>query len=258
VPELIEVELYRRAAEQLVGDTVREVVEIDPRYSRGLAVSDVVEVLTGATVEHVRRTGKLLLVDTDRAVVGLRFGMTGRLLVDGVGPIDRLEYGASRDDRRWDRFVVVFESGRDLTINDPRRFGAIEIDPDESALGADAASITVGGLRHALEGRTGPLKARLLDQHRVAGLGNLLVDETLWRVGLSPSREAGHLDPDELRLLARTIRSTVRDLARRGGSHTGDLQAARLDGASCPRDGAILRRESIGGRTTYWCPEHQK
>ncbi len=257
MPELIEVELYRRAAEQLVGDTVREVAEIDPRYPRGTPRSGVVEALTGSTVEHVRRTGKLLLLDTDRAVIGLRFGMTGRLLIDGAGPIDRLEYGASRDDRRWDRFVVVFESGRLLTINDPRRFGAVEIDPDEAALGVDAAAISVGALRQALAGGTGPLKARLLDQHRVAGLGNLLVDETLWRAGLSPIRDAGGLDADEHRRLARTIRSTVGLLTRRGGSHTGDLQRARLERAWCPRDGTTLRRETVGGRTTYWCPEHQ-
>ena len=101
------------------------------------------------------------------------------------------------------------------------------------------------------------LKARLLDQRRVAGLGNLLVDEALWRAGLSPLREARSLDAPESARLHRNIRRTLAVLGERGGSHTGDLQPARVRGGCCPRDGTPLRREQVGGRTTYWCPEHQ-
>jgi formamidopyrimidine-DNA glycosylase len=91
----------------------------------------------------------------------------------------------------------------------------------------------------------------------VAGIGNLLADEMLWRAGLDPARPAGDLTPAELRRLHRHLRRTLDELDERGGSHTGDLQAARVRGAVCPRDRAPLERRTIGGRTTYSCPHHQ-
>ena len=104
---------------------------------------------------------------------------------------------------------------------------------------------------------TAPLKARLLDQARVAGIGNLLADEILWRAGLDPARPAGGLDAGERRALLDAVGEVLRDLGARGGSHTGDLrQAAALDGL-CPRDGAALERRQVGGRTTWSCPAHQ-
>ncbi|HSL56733.1 MAG TPA: hypothetical protein VK866_02720, partial [Acidimicrobiales bacterium] len=122
----------------------------------------------------------------------------------------------------------------------------------------DAAGLTPARLRDALGDSDAPLKARLLDQARVAGLGNLLVDETLWRAGLDPARRAGGLGDAERRRLLRAIRVVLDELGRRGGSHTGDLMAARVRGGSCPRDGAPLDRRTIGGRTTYSCPRHQR
>jgi formamidopyrimidine-DNA glycosylase len=96
-----------------------------------------------------------------------------------------------------------------------------------------------------------------MDQRRVAGLGNLLADETLWRAGLDPARPAGSLSTGERRRLHRQIRSTVAQLEARGGSHMGDLQLARVRGGQCPKDGAELARRTVGGRTTYSCPVHQ-
>ena len=98
MPELIEVELYRQAAEAVVGATVVDVPTLDPRYTRGTPTEVAIDAISGATIVAVRRIGKLLLLDTDRGVVGVRFGMTGRLLIDGVGPIDALEYGPTSDD----------------------------------------------------------------------------------------------------------------------------------------------------------------
>jgi formamidopyrimidine-DNA glycosylase len=94
-----------------------------------------------------------------------------------------------------------------------------------------------------------------MDQHRIAGLGNLLVDEALWRAGIDPARAAFTIDPDRRKVLHKAIRTMLRTLDRRGGSHTGDMPRA-LD-VPCPRDGALLRRGKVGGRTTYWCPVHQ-
>ncbi len=96
-----------------------------------------------------------------------------------------------------------------------------------------------------------------MDQSRIAGLGNLLVDETLWRAGLDPARPAMSLDAGEQVRLRRAISTTLRVLARRGGSHTGDLMVARIPGGHCPKDGAPLQRRTVGGRTTYSCPVHQ-
>ena len=121
-------------------------------------------------------------------------------------------------------------------IRDPRRLGGVELDPDEDRLGPDAWTLSGAELTRALGTGTGPLKARLLDQARVAGLGNLLVDEILWRSGLDPARPAGSLDAPERRRLCGRIRSTLDELDQRGGSHTGDLHEHRRAGGSCPRD----------------------
>ena len=97
-----------------------------------------------------------------------------------------------------------------------------------------------------------------MDQRRLAGLGNLLTDEILWRAGLSPGRPGRLAVRPRASRLAATVRSTVAELTERGGSHTGELQPARRRDGHCPRDGAPLRRETMGGRTTYWCPSHQR
>ena len=98
------------------------------------------------------------------------------------------------------------------------------------------------------------IKARLLDQGSIAGVGNLLADETLWRARLSPRRVAGELSTEELDHLRRQLRAATRDAIREGGVHTGRFVQARGRGGTCPRDGAALERATIGGRTTYWCP----
>jgi formamidopyrimidine-DNA glycosylase len=134
----------------------------------------------------------------------------------------------------------------------------VQLDPYEDRLGPDALSITLASLRHALEGSTVALKARLLDQTRLAGVGNLVADEALWRASLSPLRPAGSLTPADIRRLHRHLRATLDDLLARGGSHMGDLLPARHPGGMCPRDGTPLVRATVGGRTTWWCPAHQR
>jgi formamidopyrimidine-DNA glycosylase len=259
VPELPEVEAYRRLAERAVGRRVATVDAPDAWFlKRGLTARMVRDALVGRRLDRARRIGKLLLLDTDGGpVLGLRFGMTGRLLVDHLAGVDHLEYSSLRDDTSWDRFVVHFDDGGELRVRDPRRLGGVELDPDERRLGVDALSVTPAQLRRALGRSTAPLKARLMDQAHVAGLGNLLTDELLWRAGLDPARPAGGLTEAEHRRLHRHVRRTVEELIARGGSHTGDLHLSRVRGATCPRDGTPLERRTIGGRTTYSCPAHQ-
>ncbi len=214
--------------------------------------------LIGRRLVGARRIGKLLLLDVDGGpVVGVRFGMTGSLFVDGIDAVGQLLYSSGRYDPAWDRWSVTFADGGRLVVHDPRRLGGVSLDPDVSRLGPDAASLGVAGLGRALAGSSAPLKARLLDQSRVAGVGNLIADEVLWRAGLSPLRPAGSLSPVEVRRLQRHLARTLSDLAERGGSHTGDLMDERHPGGRCPKDGTPLRRTTVGGRTSWWCPAHQ-
>jgi formamidopyrimidine-DNA glycosylase len=190
--------------------------------------------------------------------VGLRFGMTGRLVLDGVPGVDELRYASLRDVPGWDRFVLAFAEGGELRMRDPRRLGGVALDPDESAMGVDAASVRPAQLRDIVGGSRAPLKARLMDQARLAGVGNLIADEVLYRAGLDPARPAGSLEPAEVRRLHRHLRGTIDDLLERGGSHLGDVIPARGPGGTCPRDGTPLVRRTVGGRTTWSCPTHQR
>jgi formamidopyrimidine-DNA glycosylase len=259
MPEMLEIEFYRRAAERIVGRTITSVGAPDAWYLKGgLTSSGLRRAVSGRRVSAMRRRGKLLLLDTDDGpTVGLRFGMTGRLLVDGVPGMEHLEYGSDREVPAWDRLILGFAEGGELRIRDPRRLGGVELDPDEERLGPDALAISPSQLRDILVTSRAPLKARLMDQHALAGVGNLLVDEALWRAGLDPTRAANSLSVAELRRLHRHLRATLLELGTRGGSHTGDLQEERRRDGICPKDGTPLLRRTVGCRTTYSCPLHQ-
>jgi formamidopyrimidine-DNA glycosylase len=264
MPEILEVELYRGLAEKALGRNIDHVWMVDSRYGRGGTTP---RRLSGALVGHsfmeARRRGKLMLLDSDDGpTLGIRFGMTGGLVVDGQEALDRLLYGPGVFDDKWVRARITFADGGHLMLHDPRRFGSFELAPDESRLGPDALSASVADVRAAMAvvpGRasSAPLKARLLDQERLAGVGNLLADEMLWRAGLNPERRTP-LNDAELRALHTAMWATLRQLGRRGGSHMGDLMVERRVGGRCPRDGTELRRSTVGGRTTYWCPVHQR
>jgi formamidopyrimidine-DNA glycosylase len=225
----------------------------------GLAAPMLAEALAGRRFTDARRIGKLLLLDTESGpTVGLRFGMTGRLLVDGSAGVEHLEYSSPRQEPAWDRLRLVFADGGDLVMRDPRRLGGVFLDPDESRLGVDALSVTPSGLRRLLAASTAPLKARLMDQARLAGVGNLIADEVLFQAGLDPGRSAGSLSPAEARRLHRHLRATLELFLAQGGSHTGVLQPMRVRGGVCPRDGTPLQRRTVGGRTSWSCPRHQR
>jgi formamidopyrimidine-DNA glycosylase len=264
MPEILEVELYRTLAEKALWRPIEQVWMVDSRYGRGGTTPRRLQsALSGHEFTEARRRGKLLLLDTeDGPTLGVRFGMTGGLVVDGVAALDRLRYGPGVFDDKWVRARVTFSDGGDLLLHDPRRFGSLELAPNEGRLGPDALTVTLPELRAALGGagaqgsRSAPLKARLLDQERLAGVGNLLADEMLWRAGLDPGRRTP-LSDSELRALHKSLRATLRQLGGRGGSHMGALMEERRTGGHCPKDGAELRTAAVGGRTTWWCPLHQ-
>lgn len=261
MPELLEIEAYRGLFEdRALARPIAAVEAPDAWYLKeGLDARTLADALVGGQFVAARRHGKLLIADlADRPSVGLRFGMTGRLVVDEHQALDRLEHGSSRHEPTWDRLVVRFADGGDLRMHDPRRLGGVNLEPDLERLGPDAAALTLSATRAIARPSRAPVKALLMDQSRVAGLGNLLVDEALWRAGIDPTRAAKSLSDDEVATMHRAIRTTLTTLGRRGGSHTGDLQPQRREGGLCPKDGEPLRRRQVGGRTTYSCPRHQR
>ncbi|HLG01530.1 MAG TPA: DNA-formamidopyrimidine glycosylase family protein [Acidimicrobiia bacterium] len=260
MPELLEIEAYRTLFERRgLGRAIAAVDAPDAWYLKGgVDTRTIRDILVGSRFTAARRHGKLLIADlARRPSIGLRFGMTGRLIIDDREGIDHLEYGSSRAEPAWDRFVVRFTDGGVLRLRDPRRLGGVVVEPDTSRMGVDAATIHVRDVLRILAASRAPLKAVLMDQARIAGLGNLLTDEVLWRAGIAPERAACGLSADEARAVHRTIRRVIDVLGRRGGSHTGDLQPQRHRTGLCPNDGAPLVRSTVGGRTTYSCPVHQ-
>jgi formamidopyrimidine-DNA glycosylase len=259
VPEILEVEAARAVLDAHARD--REIVRVHAPdtwfLKRGTTPAALRHALIGNRFTEARRIGKQIILDTadPDTRLGVHLGMSGRVLVDNEEAGDPLVYASNRRVSKWHRFGVRFADGGSFMLRDPRRLGAAELDPDESRLGPDALTVTAAQLDHALGKRTAPIKAVLMDQARVAGLGNLLVDEALWRAGIDPARPAVDIGTDERRALHKAVRATLRVLGRRGGSHTGDMP--RDIDIPCPRDGAHLIRRTIGGRTTYLCPVHQ-
>jgi len=260
MPEILEVETARALIDARARDReIEEVFAPDAWFlKRGLTPAGADAALRGQSFVAARRRGKLILVDlSSGAVLGLHLGMSGRVLVDDEAAGDPLIYASNQPNPAWHRFGVQFADGGSMFLRDPRRLGGVELDPDEERLGPDAFDITLAQLRAMTARSRAPVKALIMDQSRIAGLGNLLCDEALWRAGIDPARPAHDLAGNEVKRLHRAIRDTLRILGRRGGSHTGDLTAARGPGLHCPRDGAPLLRRTVGGRTTYSCPVHQ-
>src|SRR5436190_2410044 len=221
---------------------------------RGLTPPAVRSALAGESFTHARRRGKLILVDlSSGGVLGLHLGMSGRVLVDDEAAGDPLLYASNKPDSAWHRFGVTFADCGTMFLRDPRRLGAVELDPDEERLGPDAFDLTLAQLDRVLTRSRAPVKAVLMDQSRVAGLGNLLVDEVLWRAGIDPARPARELDRNERRRVHRAVRRTLQLTLERGGAHTGDLMAQRIAGGVCPKDGTPFERRPVAGRTAVSC-----
>lgn len=265
MPEGLEAEIWTRSAQPLTGRVI-ERLWCDTR----VAPPDFVESLTGATIDAVRRRGKVVIVDTDGPSFGLHFGMTGRLVIDGHAPIVRLEYASGRDRAEWDRlrlWTVGATSARSLErgdhtalrMNDPRRLGRLTIDPDLSHLGADLLTLTAAELASGLGRRRSSIKPALLDQSVVAGLGNLCADEVLFHAGVAPHRPVDLLTTDEIASISAACRRRLPVMLDAGGSTHGDLSPElRAAAGACPLDGEPLTRTAINGRTAVWCRAHQR
>jgi formamidopyrimidine-DNA glycosylase len=247
MPELPEAERARQAIERALHREIVAVDDSDTYVCRPHAPGEIAAALTGRRLTAAHRRGKFMWVETDDGGpdLGLHLGMAGRIAID--------EPPAGR----WDRFVLEFADGGRLALHDRRRLGRAVIEPDFTHVGPDAGEVSRQEFRARIGRGNAPVKARLLDQTAISGVGNLLADEILWQAGISPRRRTGSLSDDELDQLRRATRRAIRNAIRRGGAHTGELNPERQAGGRCPRCGTELSRARIGGRTTYWCPVHQ-
>jgi formamidopyrimidine-DNA glycosylase len=249
MPELPEAERARQTLETAVGRTIAAVDDRDRYVARPHPPGEIADALTGHRVAAARRRGKFLWLDTDDGpTLGLHLGMAGRIVVDDE----------AAEPSKWDRFSLEFSDGSRLALRDKRRLGRAILNPDFTHVGPDAATMGRAEFRDVIGRGHTALKARLLNQHVISGIGNLLADQILWQARLSPRRDTGSLSVDELDRLRRELRSALRSAIAQGGAHTGRFVRVRGTTGVCPRDGHRLEKATVGGRTTYWCPECQR
>lgn len=277
MPELPEVESARATIERAaLNRPIADVDDSDAYECRPHRAGEIRDALVGRRLTGAFRRGKSIWCDTSgvgRAAtpgpaLGVHLGMSGRILVtDAAGKLteggDWVGGRYGRDGEQptrkaiWDRFTIVFADGGSLRLFDKRRLGRVRLDPDIDALGPDAELVTLRGFRAAIGPSTAPIKARLLDQSVIAGVGNLLADETLWQARISPRRRCNNLAPNDVAKLHRSLHHATKAAIRNGGVHTGTIIAFRHVGAQCPRCGIEMTRATVGSRTTWWCPKEQ-
>ncbi|MGH3292232.1 MAG: DNA-formamidopyrimidine glycosylase family protein [Trebonia sp.] len=273
MPELPEVESARAVIERK--GLWRRIVDVDDSDSyvcRPHLPGEIREALLDGELVTAMRQGKsmwcqvgpLPAAGTPEALtLGIHLGMSGKIVVaDANGAeVDGGDYWEGRrqpGDYRWARFTLTFDDGGRLMLVDPRRLGRIRLNPPSGLLGPDAQLITPAQFRVALAaGGTAPVKARIMDQRRIAGIGNLLADEILWRARIHPARAVGSLTTHERTRLLRASRDAIRDALRDGGVHTLTIIPRRRRGGTCPRDHAPMRTAAVDGRTSWWCSAEQ-
>ena len=247
MPELPEVERARQTLESALGRRIVGVDDTDTYVTRPHTPGEISSALIGHSLATAHRRGKFMWLETeDGPALGLHLGMSGRILVD------------PDDTTRWDRFTMEFEDGGRLVLRDKRRLGRAVLNPNFSHVGPDAAEVGRDDFRRLIGSGHTAIKARLLNQRAISGIGNLLADQILWQARISPLRNTSDLSVDDLDRLRRELRSAIRSAIRKGGAHTGNFIAARQRDGVCPRDGHRLERGRVGGRTTYWCPVCQR
>ena len=177
MPELPEAERARQQIERALGREIVAVDDTDTYVCRPHAPGEIAAALVGHTLTKANRRGKFLWAETDGGPdLGLHLGMAGP---------DRRRRAPPN---RWDRFVLEFADGGRLALRDKRRLGRAVIEPDFTHVGPDAAEVSRDVFRERVGRGTIAIKARLLDQKSIAGVGNLLADETLWQARLHPRR----------------------------------------------------------------------
>lgn len=270
MPELPEVETtVRGLAPVLEGRQIRRVLMRRPDLRRPMP-QDLGQRLTGATVTSLGRRAKYGLIDTDRGdTMIFHLGMSGRWRID---PTEELAH---------DHLILETEEGRTLALNDPRRFGSVDLVPTAElaewpafkALGPEplGPDFTANHLQRMLAGRVASIKLLLLDQRIVAGLGNIYVCEALHESRIAPMSGGGEITEPKLERLVAEVRavlesaieaggSTLRDYARPDGElgyFSKQFKVYGREGEPCECGGTVARYTE-GGRSTFWCPKCQR
>jgi len=268
VPELPEVETTVRGLATVLDG--RRLTRVEPRRPdlRRALPPDLGQRLTGARVTGLGRRAKYGLIGTDRNdTLVFHLGMSGRWRIDPA-ELDK-----------HDHLLIDTEEGRRLALNDPRRFGSVDLVPTAeldrwtgfAGLGPEPFDLTAEELKARLAGRSAAIKLLLLDQRIVTGLGNIYVCEALYRAGINPNREGGRISLDRLRRLVPAIVAVLTEAIAAGGSTLRDY--AQPDGAlgyfskafavydragaACACGGTV-KRFAQGGRSTWYCPACQR
>jgi formamidopyrimidine-DNA glycosylase len=268
MPELPEVESARAVIERKgLRRRIADVDDSDSYECRPHAPGEIRHALLGGELVSAMRRGKTMWCQTDLAsegvTLGIHLGMSGKIVIaDASGAeVDGGDYwegGRKPGDYRWARFSLTFDDGGRLLLVDPRRLGRVRLNPPVDQLGPDAQLITPAQFRAVLAaGAAAPVKARLMDQDRIAGIGNLLADEILWRARIHPARAVGDLTPADQSRLLRASRDAIKAAFRDGGVHTLTIVPHRRRGGTCPRDHAPMHTAAVGGRTSWWCSAEQ-
>jgi formamidopyrimidine-DNA glycosylase len=268
MPELPEVETTVRGLTRvLLG---RRIVRVEARREdlRRAFPVDLGQRLTGALVTGLRRRAKFGLIDTDRGdTMVFHLGMSGRWRIDpdAIGSHDHL--------------LLETDDGRRLALNDPRRFGSVDLVRTDglgewaplAALGPEPLELDAAELKRRLAGRTAAIKLLLLDQRIVAGLGNIYVCEALHRAHIHPLRAGGSVSPERLRRLVPAIHAVLEEAIAAGGSSLRDFASPDgelgyfsksfavydREGEPCGCGGKV-RRIAQGGRSTFYCAACQR
>ena len=273
MPELPEVETVRRSLElHLAGRTITGVEGEEVKLRRPLDPRSLASVLVGRRLEAFRRRGKFLLVDLEpEGTILVHLGMSGRLQI--AQPSEpRLPHN---------HLVLRLDDGRELRYADTRRFGLV----DWLAPGAEALDHSLSGLGvepldphiaeilpSLLHARWAPVKALLMDQRLIAGVGNIYAAEALWRARIRPTRPSNRTSLNRLTNLAVAVREVLTEAVAQGGTTLRDyatpeggygyfaldLKVYGRQGEPCPSCGSTLRAGVIAGRTTAWCPICQR
>jgi formamidopyrimidine-DNA glycosylase (fpg) len=270
MPELPEVETTVRGLARILENARIVAARVNRPDMRRPFPIDLVQTMTGARITGMGRRAKYGLIhsDRDRTLV-FHLGMSGRWRIDPVTP------------DRHDHLVLTTDRDNTVVLNDPRRFGWVDLAPTReldswgpfASLGPEplGPELTIAHLRQAFSGRTAPVKQLLLDQSIVAGLGNIYVCEALFRARIRPDRPAGEISPQALARLVPAIRdvltesiaaggSTIRDYAQPSGElgyFAASWNVYGREGEACAC-GAPIRRFVQGGRGTFWCKRCQR
>ncbi len=270
MPELPEVETVRLAVERLaVGQSIVYYKVLRPDYfQRGVRLAPK---LKGARIKSTNRKGKFLVIELDNGYALMHhLGMSGRFL---HAPIK------ANVETHTHLRIGLSDGQNELRQRDPRRFGFAavfapgELDAFEawSALGPDALTIRRNQFQQILHGRSAPIKNLLLNQRRIAGLGNIYVDEGLFRAHILPTRPAGDISDQESVLILKSLKNVLNESIQAGGSTTNDFmqldgrfgefqhkhRVYGRDGLPCVKCKGEIQKMVLGGRGTHFCPSCQ-